>query len=41
MYDGIDFATHFTIDSRKGFASKGVGRITSGREEDLIFREAC
>ena len=38
MYGGIDFATHFTVNSGKGFTSKGVGRITSGREEDSIFR---
>ena len=38
MYDGTDFAKHFTVKSRKGFTSKVVGRITSGREEGSIFR---
>ena len=24
MYGGVDFATHFTVNSRKGFTSKGM-----------------
>ena len=38
MYACTDCAKHFTVKHRKGFTSKVAGRITSGREEDSIFR---
>ena len=38
LYDTAELAKHFTVNSCKGFTSKVIGRIRSGREDDSAFR---